>query len=356
MAIFGYDRPNVEKRIGHLSQIGGLKLYTLADGRAAGLRAVDFRTTEGLEFTVLLDRCLDISEARYRGMSLCWRSPAGDVAPTYYDARGLEWLRTFFGGLLTTCGLSQVGPPEVDDGDELGLHGRISAAPAEKVSYSEEWQGDRLVLSVSGVVRESSLFGPQLEMRRTISASADGAGLCLRDRITNIGARRSPCMLLYHINTGFPLVDDAAELVVSSATVEPRDDEAREGAEQYARMHAPVSGYKEKVYLHTCQPDADGRVTAAVVNRALRGGLALRLRWRADELPCLTEWKMMGEREYVLGVEPGNCFPLGRSRERQAGRLVELEVGECIEAGFEIDVVEGAEGIDELVREASGGR
>jgi len=351
MPILGYDRDHIEKRIGHLSQIGGLRCCTLSDGRAAGVRAVDFRTTTGLEFTVLLDRGMDIGEARYQGMSLCWRSGTGDVAPTYYDARGAEWLWTFFGGLLVTCGLTQVGPPHTDDGEELGLHGRVSAAPAERVSCREYWEGDDLCLEVSGVVREARLFGANLEMHRTVRARASGVGFEVRDRIVNAGARKAPCMLLYHINTGFPLLDDGAELVLPSVKVEPRDEEAAEDVATWAQLHGPAAGYREKVHFHTVQAAGDGYVTCGLVNRRL--GMGLRLRYRKAELPEFTQWKMLGPREYVLGMEPGNCRPMGRAAEREAGRLVELEVGQEIAAGFEIGVVEGEEAIGELRRQAS---
>ena len=349
MSIFGYARQEAEKRIGHLSQLGGLRSYTLNDGPARGVRAVDFRTTAGLEFTVLLDRAMDISEARYKGMSLCYRSLNGDVAPENYDPRGLEWLWTFFCGMLTTCGLSQAGAPNMDGTEDLGLHGRISTAPAEKVSASEEWSGDRLTLQVSGLMREARLFGPGLEMRRTITAFGDGAGLALRDTIINAGARRTPCMLLYHINAGFPLLDTHSELVVPSTKSQPRDAEAEKGKEDWARMHAPVTGYAEKVYFHTMKPCKEGRVNVALINRKLgNGGVGLRLRYRQNELPCFTEWKMLGDREYTLGLEPGNCLPMGRAAERAAGRLVELEVGQQLTAGFEMEVVEGVQAIEKL--------
>ncbi|MGD0110433.1 MAG: aldose 1-epimerase family protein [Armatimonadota bacterium] len=356
MSIFGYARQDAEKRIGHLSQLGGLRSYTLNDGPARGVRAVDFRTTAGLEFTVLLDRAMDISEARYKGMSLCYRSLAGDVAPENYDPRGLEWLWTFCCGLLTTCGLSQAGAPNTDGSEELGLHGRISTAPAEKISFSEEWSGDRLTLQASGRMREARLFGPGLEMRRTITAFGDGAGFALRDTITNAGARRTPCMLLYHINAGFPVLDAHSEFVVPTTKAQPRDAEAEKGKEDWAKMHSPVAGYAEKVYFHTMKPCKEGLVNVALINRKLgNGGVGLRLRYRQAELPCFTEWKMLGDREYTLGLEPGNCLPMGRAAERAAGRLVELEVGQQLTAGFEIEVVEGAQAIGKLVKEASGG-
>lgn len=338
MSIFGHDAAHAQQRIGHPSQLGGLKQYTLTDGRAAGIRAVDFRTTAGLDFTVLLDRAMDISEARYQGMSLCWRAPAGDVAPAYYHPKGLEWLRTFFGGLLATCGLTNVGPP-TQEADETGLHGRFGACPAEQVSYRAWWEGDVPMLQVSGVIREAVLFGPALEARRTITARGDAAWLQVRDTITNVGARPAPCLLLYHLNTGFPLLDDGSELVLEAEKTEPRDADAAEGIEDYARMHAPVTGYREKVYFHTLRADPDGWATVLLTNPRLK--LGLRLRYRPEELPCFTQWKMLGEKEYVLGLEPGNCFPMGREHERAAGRVVALAVGESLRAGFELEVVSG---------------
>ncbi len=351
MPIFGYDRAQAEKRFGHPSQIGGLKLYTLTDGRANGIRAVDFRTNRGLNFTVLLDRGMDISEARYKGASLCWRSASGDVAPSFYEPRGLDWLWTFYGGLLTTCGLTQVGPPHEDGNESLGLHGRISTAPTEQVCVKEEWGKDHMVMEVSGLIREARLFGPQLEMRRTIRARNDCASFIVRDNILNAGPRTTPFMLLYHINTGFPLLDDRSELILPSLRATPRDAEAEEGKEQWAQLHAPISGYKEKVYFHTMRPSADGQVTCALINRRL--GIGLRMRYSHAELPFFTQWKMLGEREYVLGLEPGNCKPIGRVTARETGELVELAPGQAVETGFEIEVVEGEEALEQLGREAA---
>lgn len=348
-----YGREDVQKRISHPSQLGGLKAYELTEGRAAGVRAVDFRTTDGLEFTVLLDRAMDISEARYQGLSLCWRSPAGDAAPAFYDGRGSEWLWTFFGGMLTTCGLTQAGPPNVDGEEELGLHGRISTCPAERVSLRENWESDPPMLEVSGVVREARLFGVALEMHRTVRARADGAWLEVRDRIVNSGARPAPLMLLYHINAGFPLLAEGSRLVIPASQVEGRDDLSRQEADQWSQMHAPVSGYVERVYFHTVKPGQDGWVTCALINPDLRGGLGLRLRYRQAELPALTEWKMLGEREYVLGIEPGTCNPVGRSAARSAGTLTELPVGGALAAGFQLDVVTGESPLESLAGEAS---
>ena len=41
---------------------------------------------------------------------------------------------SFYAGLLTTCGLLNIGNPCTDDGEELVLHVRISNIPFEKIS------------------------------------------------------------------------------------------------------------------------------------------------------------------------------------------------------------------------------
>lgn len=45
-------------------------------------------------------------------------------------------------------------------------------------------------------------------------------------------------------------------------------------------------------------------------------------------LTHFTQWKMMGQRDYVFGLEPGNCHPDGRDVMRRQGTLQILEPGE----------------------------
>ena len=56
--------------------------------------------------------------------------------------------------------------------------------------------------------------------------------------------------------------------------------------------------------------------------------------YNKDELPCFTEWKLMGKRDYVLGLEPGNCTPDGRDVLRKNGTLKFLSVGESGKTGI----------------------
>ena len=125
-----YTREDVLRRVGNQSQLGGTRHYALAQGRAKNVAAIDVDTGAGLHFTILPDRTMDISAATYKGTNLVYRTPNGEVHPSFYEPAGGGWLRTFFGGLVTTCGLTYLGGPGKDGDEDLGAHGRASTTPA----------------------------------------------------------------------------------------------------------------------------------------------------------------------------------------------------------------------------------
>ena len=135
-----YTKKELMRYVGDISQVGGINLFTFDEGRANGVRAAEIRTGE-LRFTVLLDRGMDIAWMDYCNIPFAFISKAGICSEKYFEYRDSGFLRNFIGGFLTTCGLRQTGSPCVDDGEELGLHGRISNSPAEKISVVQEWRG-----------------------------------------------------------------------------------------------------------------------------------------------------------------------------------------------------------------------
>jgi hypothetical protein len=344
-----YSRRELERRVGHLSQIAGVRLMELQEGIEAGVRIADVRSGSGLRFQISLDRGMDISVADYKGVSLAWRSPNGDVHPGYYDPRGAEWTRSFPGGLVTGCGLSHAGAPCVDDGEELGLHGRLSNTPAAHVKTTTEWSGEQCVFKVRGTMRENALFKHNLVLDRTVEVALGASSVTLRDSVVNEGFRESPLMLLYHINLGWPLVDDGAELLLNAKSSVPRDAEASKGTATATKIPGPIPGYKEQVFFHDLATDSAGMASSLLANSKLQLGLFVQ--FRQTELPRFIEWKMAGEGEYVLGMEPANCLVQGRAAERERGTLQVLKPGERREFVVRIGVLDGAAAIDQFKRE-----
>lgn len=346
-----WSRDELQRYTGLDSQLGGVTQKVLVEGRAAGVRVAEFDTGSGLQFSVLLDRGMDICAARYRGASLVWEAPPGPANPAYYEPEGLGWLRTFHGGLLATCGLTYVGAPTVDQGEPLGLHGRISHLPASNVWTDGVWRGDSYEMWVRGRMREAVVFGENLTLTRRIEARLGEARFEIRDVVANEGYRTTPHQLLYHLNFGFPLLAEGAELVAPSAHVRPRDDVAAPGLDRYHLYEAPVAGYEEQVFYHDMVADDDGYVTVALINRGFwQGrGLGVYVRYRQAELPRFTQWKMVGAGEYVTGLEPANCGVEGRDKDRGDGLLQFLEPGEERRYHLEIGVLDGLDEIEARV-------
>jgi hypothetical protein len=334
-----WTRSELLNYIGDLSQIAGIRLGEWADGIERGLRVADVRTGSGLTFSVLLDRGMDIGPASYKGMPLAWVSPTGWSHPMYYDPQGTEWLRTFGAGLLTGCGLTYLGAPDEDEGESLGLHGRLSHLPAQRLRVDETWQGDECSFWIEGEVRQARALGENLRLKRRITVELGGNRIAVHDLVENLGVAESPLMLLYHINLGFPFLDETSELVAEPHPVEPRDAAAEPGLQEWMRFQKPTPGYAEQVFYHDLPADKNGWAGIQLVNRPRK--LGLRVRFQKATLPNLVQWKMMGQSNYVLGVEPANCRVGGRSRERARGALQFLQPGEQREFRVEIEVSEG---------------
>lgn len=338
-----YTRQELLQRAGDIAQIASVRPVELVNGNERGVRALEFKTGSGFTFTLLQDRALDIFDASYKGCALHWQSPAGAVAPAYHDPHDIGYLYSMAGGLLNTCGLTHVGPPEIDEemNEELGMNGRLGAIPAKNVGFGAEWEEDEYVLWATAEMREVSLFGPNLLLRRSLYTRLGQSRLWIKDVIENQGFEAAPLMLLYQCNIGFPVVDEGAELRAVINSVEPRDKEADPFVETFEHIDAPTAHFNEQVFYLDHDPDAKGMVNVALVNPAHDNGtgLGVYLCYPKSEMSFYTHWKMMGQGTYLIGMAPGNCLPEGRSSARKNDRLKFIDPGESVTMHLEIGVL-----------------
>ncbi|MBQ8587861.1 MAG: aldose 1-epimerase family protein [Clostridia bacterium] len=306
------------KYIGHENQIYGVEEMRLVGGKADGMRILNVRNASGLEFTVSLDRCADISRLSFKGDNMGYFAPCGYVAPQYYDDKGAGFLKSFTAGFVTTCGLTAVGNPCTDDGEELPLHGTISHVPAENACYYTE--NDEI--HIKAVMRDARLGSHKLILEREYVCPLYENVIYMTDKIRNIGSKESPFELLYHCNIGYPLLSENAEITIPSVCVTARNEHAKEGIKECLKVQKPQAGYEEKCYYHSLS----GNTCVSVYNPDI--SKCLNMYYNADELRYFTQWKMMGEYDYVMGLEPGNCHPDGRNVMREQGALEFLKPGE----------------------------
>jgi hypothetical protein len=308
-----------------MEQVASVVPCVLTEGRANGTRALLVSAPSGLDVTLLPDRGMDIGAARYRGVPLAWVSPVGVVHPASFQDH--DWLRSFHGGLLTTCGVSNVGPAAAVRGQLEPMHGRFSNIPADNVSWSVTATDDGPEIVASATVRETTVYGSNIAVHRTVTLPAGSAAVHVSDRVVNEGWSDHDLMLLYHVNVGYPLLDDHAELVAGSGATVPLNAAARAAHGSEKRFSAPVIGAEPEVFSHEVSV---GRNSVAVWNDSVQGGpgLGLAVEFAADELPYLLQWRMPGEGTYVMGLEPSTTLGQGYEAERKAGRTDVVRPGE----------------------------
>ena len=320
-------------KVGNIQQIGGIETSVLDNGPAAGSRIAWVNTGSGLRYKVAIDRCLDIVDAFYNRHGLSWLSHGGLTVPRPDANSGLEWLYSFAGGLVTTCGLTHIGGPESDEKEIRGLHGRISntSATLESIVQPDPASG-QMDMSITAVIRESRVFGPHLELRRTITSTLEESVIKIDDEVTNRGNTACPHMILYHCNFGWPLVDEGADIVYRG-TCRSRgmdfDNELFNETHDYKKCQKPLQSHKgtgESCGFIDVQPDKEGLCHVGLVNHQLP--LALAIRYPKKQLPHLTNWQHWGPGEYVCALEPGTNPPIGQNKARESSQLIMLEPGE----------------------------
>lgn len=309
------------KYIGHPSQLSGVEEYRLLGGKGDGMHFMRIRNGLGLEFSVCADRCADISALSLDGCNLSYTSPSGYVAPQYYNEgqTGFGFLNSFNCGFLTTCGLQNIGMPNEDEGTFHGLHGSISNIPADYIHY----QANDTSIWIHATMRDQVIFGSKFTLDRTINCSLTDNVIVITDEVRNDGSNEEPVMLLYHMNLGYPLLDEHTTLEINSNNVIPRDERAAQGLDEWNTMLSPIPNFDEQCYYHKF---SDTTATALIANKTIKK--ALKISFDTNNFPQLTEWKMMGEHDYVLGIEPCTNTLEGRHTIRQKNELQTLKPGE----------------------------
>lgn len=307
--------------IGNPSQLVTLRRVSISEGRAKGTEIIEVKTAGGLELDILPDAGLDIGQCRYRGINMSWLSKNGYDSPAAISPYETEFVNSFPGGLLYTCGLRSAGPANRDNGEWHPLHGRYHSLQAEQLCT--EIADDEIV--VKGTVRETALFGHVLEVKRTIRIPAFGASVTVQDTVTNRTPRDEEIMQIYHCNFGYPLLSEKARLILpEERETIPRTDFAKTGLGRECTFDKPIPGEEERVFFQKMKEDFSARLK----NPDL--GVSMTISWSGNTLPILSQWRSMACGDYVLGLEPTNCYIMGRHDEREHGTLPVLKAWETI--------------------------
>lgn len=333
-----YTKRELLRYAGNMEKIAGIKTSRIDGGKGDSIRMHRVLSGE-LAFSVMESRCLDLLDLFYRGVSLHFLSKSGPVHAGLAEKEEMNFLRSITGGLLYTCGTGNVGAAFRRHDGEEHFHGRLRFEPACNVCAAAEWKGDEYHLGLRGEMRETGVFQSNVVLRRSIDTVLGTRSIQITDTFENESYVESPFMIMYHVNAGFPIVQKGAEIHIPTETVTCMNDQAKLEKEYWAFVSDPVDGGVECVYLHRIRSDASGQCHCAIYHPQEKLGLAIC--FSADALPYLVEWRCMASGDYVVGLQPSNCFAAGRQMELDQGTLRMLAPFEQVHSSLTISVLDG---------------
>ncbi|KEA02977.1 MULTISPECIES: DUF4432 family protein [Rhizobium/Agrobacterium group] len=289
------------RRTPDLRAVADIRLMTLEDGPGRGQRLLVARNSAGIGFEIAVDRGFDISVLSFKGTNIGWNSPTQMTFPTHDpdSEEGWGFFRNF-DGFMVTCGLDHYSRPHETDVSHYNYahiksrrmphHGRIATEKARLLGYGVDPQ--TLDIVCEGVVRQASVFGETLELRRKITLPAFGSELLIEDTVTNRAFRPTDHAIMYHLNFGYPFLDD-------SLTIGSLPD--ADLSELNAIPPVPQDDFGEKVDV------IDSRVTPHKTPITLANptcGVAVSLDYNQACLPKLAVWRAYQSGVFALGIEP----------------------------------------------------
>jgi hypothetical protein len=234
-----------------------------------GVQALQF-ATGSLDFTVLIDRSLDIGPLSWHGTRVGWESPTGFRHPAGHDPHADEGrgFNRLFSGFLVTGGLEHIRHPK----DGHPLHGSLPFTPAT-LTASGDGGG---VLFCEGEVSQ-----PGFRLKRRIEALVRGNSLTIDDTVENLAAAPQRQASLYHFNIGQPTLADG--------TVVRQGTERRLGP---LRVPDPAMTSESAGFL--------GAASCTVETPHC----TITFTWEGATLPHLQLWHRLNADPPVLSIEP----------------------------------------------------
>ena len=271
----------MDGRISNHQQIASLRRYIMTDGAEKGLEVIDCDNGT-LRFLINVTKACDMMQLYHKGQNMSFISKNG------FLKRELPFAKRFEGGMLYTCGLDSAG-----ERDGFEEHGSLHNTPAQVLRAECGEEG----IVIEAVLRDTEVLGKNLVLRRRITSTIGSDRVKVVDRLTNENYFEEKYCLLYHVNIGYPMMDEGARIVGDVIDRQPRTAWAEKQMETAYQIEAPIPGFEEVCYyLKLKQPQI------SMVNRKI--GKKFTVSYSGDTLPLFLEWKSIACGDYAVGLEP----------------------------------------------------
>lgn len=345
-------------------QLGGIRTGVLdsygigSSASGQGCRVAMFDTGSGFRFTVAIDRGGDIVDAFHNRHNLAYLSAVGYRPVSHAYNRKSEWLASWPGGLMTSCGPQFVGGHRTEDQHDVSTHGHHSNTPAQvDAIVNPDPRRGKLDMKLAMTIVDTRVSGRHLEVVRTISATLGRPEVIIDDVITNLHNAASPHHWLYHVNFGWPMLDKGAYIVMagkkhSSWGLEDTPEKPLTTAymQQLKTVECEIPGLPVSAGRGTildAKADANGNAHTALINDKL--GLGVEVEFPVANMSRLANWQAYGGAgSYVMSLEPFTGSLKGKAMDDhpQAGQYI--QPGESRKYRLVMRIHEGAKALAEL--------
>jgi hypothetical protein len=343
---------NLLRYAGNIEQLTGINRLTYTSGKRDGIRAFEVYNNAGLHYSVMESRCLDIYNLWYKGTPLSYLSKPGMVAVPFTDLHGVNYLRSICGGLLYTCGLSNVGNAFIEEGVDDIFHGRIRLIPAENCGSYAGLKDDDYLLRIFGEMRDTSLFYENLVLKREVLTTINSKSITVQDYLENRGIKEYEYMVMYHLNCGYPIIDEGCKIFIPSAGVKPMNPSAEKLQNQWDKVIAPSDAISDDIFVHNLFHDKDGLVHSGLYNEKI--GLGIFYSFEYSSMEYIVQWRCMKATDYVMGLFPSNNHCAGRKFERDNGTIKHIKPFEQKKLGVTITIIDGDSDLAEFMKKFNG--
>ena len=223
----------MDGRVSNFMQIASIRRYEMTEGRERGLCVLDCDNGR-LRFLLNESKALDMMQLYDRGMNVSFLSKNG------FTAREIPFSRRFEGGMLYTVGLDSAGARE---GHEL--HGTFHNLPARVTRAECGEEGIR----ITAEIEDGELFGKHLILRRTVTSAVESDSVTVHDELINSGTRTENFCLLYHVNLGYPMLDEGVRILSDAEEVIPRTPLAKTDLTRRTVFRANEDNAEERCFF-----------------------------------------------------------------------------------------------------------
>lgn len=275
----------MDERINNLDQIAYVRRYVLTEGAAAGLKVIEVYNGV-MRFLLNESKALDIMQLFHNGTNISY------LSKNHFIKRETTFLKRFEGGMLYTCGIDVIGGQEGYED-----HGSVHNIPAliTKCECTEK------EITVEATIRDTELFGKNLVLKRKVYTAVGSEQVTISDTLINEGYRDEDYSILYHVNVGYPMLDNGAEIQAEVEKITPRTAWAEEWKDEAFKITSPQPNREETCYLLKLKKPC-------ISLKNIKLGKKFTLEYSGENLPYFVEWKSMASGDYALGLEPSTSL------------------------------------------------